>query len=72
MSILYYSLNFIRENLGDWTRRKKKSNAEKIAEEIKECYSCVHWFTKIFVLHAKGSIFPQKGSFPKEMNSDFK
>jgi hypothetical protein len=38
---MYCSFNLIRENLGDWTRRKKKSNAEKI-EEIQECYCCVH------------------------------
>ena len=35
------STEFVK-NLGDWARRKKKSNAEKIAEEIQECCCCVH------------------------------
>jgi hypothetical protein len=69
---MYYSFIWIRENLGDWARRKKKSSPEKIAEEIQECYCCMHWFTKIFVLHTKGSISLQKGTVAKEMNSDFK
>jgi hypothetical protein len=34
---MYYSSNWIRENLVDRTRGKKKTNAEKIADEIQEC-----------------------------------
>ena len=68
---MYYIFNVNHENLGDWTRRKKKLNAEKIAEKIQECYCYVHWFSKIFVKHAKGSVWLQKGSVSKEMNFIF-